>query len=70
MEWFDDPMCADLRRALRECIKKHGPIADNHSVINSALKRIYGVLKREKQGQYEDARKKIMDRPKKSIANL
>lgn len=67
MEWFEDPIAADLRQALKKCIAAHGPITDNHSILNSAVKRIYGIMKREKQGLYEDARKKIMNRPKKNV---
>jgi hypothetical protein len=57
MEWYQDPMTGDIRRALQNSIKFHGPIENNHSSLNSAIKRIYGVIKRNRQGIYDKKRK-------------
>jgi hypothetical protein len=53
MEWYQDPMSEDIRRALQNCIKFHGPIENNPSLLNSAIKRIYGVIKADRKGFYE-----------------
>lgn len=58
MEWYQDPMSVDLRRALQNCIKFHGPIENNHVSLNSAIKRIYGVIKADRRGLCDEKRKK------------
>lgn len=59
MEWYQDPMSADIRRALQNCIKIHGPIENNHVSLNSSIKRIYGVIKADRKGFYDGKRKNL-----------
>lgn len=61
LEWYQDPMAKDIERALRNAIKFHGPITKNHSKLNSAVKRVYGVFKGFQKGQYDICRQRTHD---------
>lgn len=55
--WFQDPMCRTIKAVLRESIKVHGPITDEDTKLFSAIKRVYGVLKRWVHGDFDEIRR-------------
>jgi len=52
--WWQDPVSDAFQAALRDCIKKHGPITKRW--LKSAVKRLYGVLKQIDNGQLDKRR--------------
>ena len=55
--WFQDPLSDRLRDALKSSIKAHGAITGKRSNLNSAVKRLYGVLKALDKGAFDNARR-------------
>ena len=47
--WYLDPISKSFRHALQECIRAHGPITLDDTRVNSAVKRLYGVLKGQRE---------------------
>ena len=58
LHWHQDPISADIRRAIIDVLRLHGPIddPDNHTRINSVVKRVYGVFKGFQKGVYDNVR--------------
>ena len=59
--WWQDPLSDRIRLALADAVRTHGPITSDAGRLNSAVKRVYGVLKALDLGQLDKERAKARE---------